>query len=100
MNIYLFIVVPAMAIMCGLCLWIIVGDIRAIWRSMSGEKYESIRHRGVKRSYGNAAIIVGGACLFLGEPKECEELCDDLWHRGVKAEVLEHLTGEEVFNVL
>jgi FtsH-binding integral membrane protein len=51
------------------------------------------------RNYGQAAIIVGGACLFMGEPKECEELCDELWHRGVQAEVLEEPT-EEVFNVL
>lgn len=97
MNIYLYIIVPAMAIMCGVFAYIIVNDIRAILRSMRGEKHESINRTG--RNYGQAAIIVGGACLFMGEPKECEELCDELWHRGVQAEVLEQLTGE-VFNVL
>ena len=98
MNVYLFIIVPFMAIMCGVFAYIIVNDIRAIWRSiMDGDKHESIKRTG--RNYGQAAIIVGGACLFMGEPKECEELCDELWHRGVQAEVLEQLTGE-VFNVL
>ena len=49
-NIYLFAVVPAMAIMCGVFAYIIVNDIRAILRSMRGEKHESIRPQ--KRSYG------------------------------------------------
>lgn len=99
MNIYLFIVVPVMALLCGVCLWIIVGDARAIWRSIMGtNKYESVKHR-TGRNYGQAAIIVGGACLYLGTPSECDELADDLWHRGVQAEVLEEPT-EEVFNVL
>ena len=94
MNIYLFIIVPAMAIMCVVFVCIIVSDIRAIWHSIMGtNNYESIKHR-TGRNYGQAAIIVGGACLFMGEPKECEELCDDLWHRGVQAEV-QQLTGEE-----
>lgn len=98
MNVYLFIIVPAMAIMCGVCLWIIVGDARYLWRSMKGEgKHETIKNAA--RNYGQAAIIVGGACLFLGDPNVCEELCDDLWHRGVQAEV-QQLSGEEVFNVL
>lgn len=100
MNVYLFFIVPIMASLCGVFLWIIVGDARAIWRSIMGTKnYESIKHR-TGRNYGQAAIIVGGACLFLGEPKECEELADDLWHRGVQAEVFENLTGEELFDVL
>ena len=49
--------------------------------------------------YRQAAVFVGTACLFLGEPKECEEICDDLCHRGVQAEV-QQLSGEEVFNVI
>ena len=61
-------------------------------------KHESIKD--ASRNYGQAAIIVGGACLFLGEPKVCEELCDDLWHRGVQAEVRQ-LSGEETsFDIL
>ena len=60
--------------------------------------HDSIRHRsGIK--YDQAAILVGGACLFMGTPQECEELCDDLWHRGVQAEVTQ-LTGDETFEIL
>jgi len=99
MNIYLFIIVPAMAIMCGVFAYIIVNDIRAIWRSIMGtDNYETIKHKTV-RNYGQAAIIVGGACLYLGTPQQCDDLCDDLLHHGVQAEV-QQLTGEEVFNVL
>lgn len=61
-------------------------------------RYESIKHK-VGRNYGQAAIFVGTACLFMGTPKECEELIDDLWHRGVQAEMSE-LTGEEEFEIL
>lgn len=100
MNIYLFIIVPAMAIMCIVFVCIIAGDIRAILRSIVGtNNYESIKHR-TGRSYGQAAILVGGACLFLGEPKVCEELCDDLWHRGVQAEVQQLSVEDTQFDVL
>ena len=61
--------------------------------------HDTIRHRsGIK--YNNAAILVGGACLFMGTPAECEKLCDDLWHRGVQAEVAQLTGNEETFNVL
>lgn len=95
MNVYLFIIVPFMAIMCVVFVCIIAGDIKAILRSMRGSgKYDSIRHK-----YGQAAIFVGTACLFIGTPNECDELADDLWHRGQQAEV-RALTGDEVFDIL
>ena len=98
MNVYLFIIVPFMAIMCVVLVCIIAGDIKAILRSMRGEgKYDTIRHK--TGNYGQAAIFVGTACLFIGTPNECDELADDLWHRGQQAEV-RALTGDEVFDIL
>ena len=98
MNAYYFIVVPFMAIMCVVFAWIIAGDIKAILRSMRGSgKYDTIRHK--TGNYGQAAIFVGTACLFIGTPNECDELADDLWHRGQQAEV-RALTGDEVFDIL
>lgn len=102
MNAYLFIIVPAMAIMCIVFVWIIAGDIKAILRSMRGSgKYDSIRHKaGIRsRSYGHAAVFLGTACLFVGTPQECEDVCDDLWHWGQQVDV-RTLTGEETFDVL
>lgn len=99
MNTYLFIVVPAMAIMCIVFAWIIAGDVKDILRSMRGEgKYDTIRHK-TGRNYGQAAVFIGTACLFIGTPKECDELADDLWHRGQQAES-RVLTGDEVFDIL
>ena len=98
MNVYLFIIVPFMAIMCVVFAWIIAGDVKAILRSMRGSgKYDTIRHK--TGNYGQAAIFVGTACLFVGAPKECDDLADDLWHRGVQCKVSE-LTGNEVFDIL
>lgn len=80
MNAYHFIIVPFMAIMCIVFAWIIAGDIKTILRSMRGSgKYDSIRHK-TGRNYGQAAVFIGTACLFVGTPKECEELADDLQH--------------------
>ena len=61
----------------------------------------NIKHTSIKDAarYGQAAIFVGTACLFIGEPKECDELADDLWHSGIQCKV-DSLTGGEVFNVL
>ena len=101
MNVYL-IVLPAMAIMCIVFVWIIAGDIKAILRSMRGSgKYDSIRHKAGSRSrsYGHAAIFLGTACLFVGTPQECEDVCDDLWHWGQQVDV-RTLTGEENFDIL
>lgn len=60
-----------------------------------------IKHTSIKDAarYGQAAIFVGTACLFIGTPNECDELADDLWHHGQQAEV-RALTGEETFNIL
>lgn len=101
MNVYYFIIVPAMAIMCIVFAWIIAGDIKAILRSMRGNKYDSIRHKaGIRsRNYGHAAIFMGTACLFIGTQKECEDRADDLWHWGQQVDV-RTLTGEETFNVI
>ena len=64
-------------------------------RTEDAERFESIRHR-----YGNAAVFIGTACVFLGSLSDCEELADDLWHYGQSARV-ETLTGAETdFNVL
>lgn len=65
----------------------------------SKAKCESIKHRD-GRHYGQAAIFVGTACVFMGTPHDCDELCDDLWHHGQQARV-EMLTENDVdFNVL
>ena len=61
-------------------------------------RYDSIRHRD-GRNYGQAAIFVGTACLFIGEPNECDELADDLQHYAQKCKVGD-LTGEETLEVL
>lgn len=59
-------------------------------------KHDTIRGR----NYGQAAIFVGTACVFMGTPQECEELADDLQHYAQQTRV-EMLTGEETsFNVL
>lgn len=61
-------------------------------------KYDSIRHKTGRR-YGQAAIFVGAACVFMGTQSECEELCDDLWHYAQNARV-EMLDGEETLEIL
>ena len=66
-------------------------DMSAIKRNM---KHTSIKDAA---RYGQAAIFIGTACLFIGEPKECDELADDLWHSGIQCKV-DSLTGE--FDVL
>lgn len=61
-------------------------------------KHDTIRHK-TGRNYGQAAIFVGTACLFVGTPQECEELADDMWHYAQQVRV-DTLTGEETFNVI
>ena len=68
-------------------------DMGAIKRNM---KHTSIKDAA---SYGQAAIFVGTACLFIGTPNECEELADGLQHYAQPVRVGE-LTGEETFDVL
>lgn len=63
------------------------------------EGKDAARHTSIKDAarYGQAAIFVGTAAIFVGTPQECEDVCDDLWHRGVQCEV-GNLTGE--FDIL
>ena len=61
-------------------------------------KHDSIRHK-TGRNYGQAAVFIGTACLFVGTPQECEDVADDLWHYAQQARV-EMLTGETSFNVI
>jgi len=64
--------------------------------------FGSIRHRmgiGKGRSYGHAAIFVGAACVFIGSPEQCEDVCQDLWHHAQEAEV-RMLDGSENIEVL
>ena len=69
---------------------------------MNGRKeptnYGSIRHRDGRR-YNQAAIFIGTACVFMGTPQQCSDVCDDLWHMGQQARV-ELLSGNESFDVL
>ena len=68
-------------------------------KERDASRYDTIRHK-TGRNYGQAAVFIGTACLFIGTPQECEEACDDLWHHGQQAHV-EMLSGEETsFNVL
>lgn len=66
-------------------------------RDRKGTKYDSIHKTG--QNYGQAAVFIGTACLFIGTPKDCEELTDDLWHQGVQCK-WDELTGNETFEIL
>ena len=78
---------------------IAVSGLLGVYDMQERTKHDTIRHK-TGRSYGQAAIFVGTACVFMGTPQECDDLCDDLWHHGQKARV-EMLTGEETsFNVI
>lgn len=61
-----------------------------------GTRYTSIKDAA---RYGQAAIFLGTACLYIGEPKECEQLADDLWHRGQQVHVDAVTDGMDI-NVL
>lgn len=61
-------------------------------------KHDSIRHK-TGRNYGQAAIFVGTACLFIGTPQECEELADSMQHYAQQVRV-DTLTGDETFDIL
>ena len=82
----------------GMSVWAFV---RKMFAAEESAQHESIRHRGGNsRSYGQAAIFLGGACLFTGTITDCEEMADDLWHYGQQAEV-KLLDGTEMqFDVL
>lgn len=78
---------------------IAVSALLGVYDMPERTKHDSILHK-TGRNYGQAAIFVGTACVFMGTPQECDDLCDDLWHHGQQARV-EMLTGEETsFNVI
>lgn len=61
-----------------------------------GTRYTSIKDAA---RYGQAAIFVGTACLFIGTPNECEELADSLQHHAQPVRV-DTLKGDETFDIL
>ena len=68
---------------------------------MSSEKRD-MKHTTIKdaaRNYGQAAIFVGTACLFVGTPQDCEELADDMQHYAQQCEV-RALDGDIEFEIL
>lgn len=74
--------------------------VRHLFEDEDGKsRYDSIRHYDGRRNYGQAAVFIGTACLFMGTPQECDEMADDLWHYGQQVEV-KTLTGEESFDIL
>lgn len=85
---------------CGaIAVYYAIEGICALIRRRQAEREDIVRfRRGL--DYRQAAVFVGTACMFIGTPQQCEDVCDDLWHRGVQAEV-QQLTGEETqFDVL
>lgn len=86
--------------LCGsvVVYYAIEGIIAVLTKRGRNSRYDSIRPQ--RRDYGQAAVFVGTACLFIGTQTECDERADDLWHYGVQAEV-QQLTGEETqFDIL
>ena len=79
--------------------YFIVTTVVAVAMGALRESKDTARHTSIKDAarYGQAAIFVGTACLFIGTPNECDELADDLWHSGIQCKV-DSLTGE--FDVL
>lgn len=77
---------------------IAVSGLLGVYDMPERTKRDSIRHK-TGRNYGQAAVFIGTACLFMGTPQECDDLCDDLWHHGQQARV-EMLTGDETFDIL
>lgn len=63
-------------------------------------KHESIKHYNGRRNYGQAAVFIGTAAIFVGTPQQCEDIADDLQHYAQQAKV-KMLTGEETeFEIL
>jgi len=75
-----------------------VFDGRTRTKKTEGTEHESIRHRD-GLNYGQAAVFMGTACIFMGTPEQCEEVADDLWHYAQPAR-FEMLNGNETFEVL
>jgi hypothetical protein len=76
-----------------------VAAITAVALGVFGDGKDVARHTSIKDAarYGQAAIFIGSAAIFVGTPQECDDVADDLWHRGVQCEV-GNLTGE--FDIL
>ena len=76
-----------------------VAAVVAIALGVFRDSKDAARHTSIKDAarYGQAAIFIGSAAIFVGTPQECDDVADDLWHRGVQCEV-GNLTGE--FDIL
>lgn len=84
---------------CSVVVYYAINGIIAFIRRRQAERDDIIKFRR-SIDYGQAAVFVGTACLFIGTPQECDDRADDLWHYGVQARV-EQLTGEETsFNII
>lgn len=83
------------------CIGIMVAAIMGVFDEPA--KREDIKHDSIRkagRNYGQAAVFIGTACIFMGTPQECEDVCDDLWHYAQQVHV-EVLDGEETtFEIL
>lgn len=72
--------------------WIAERLLQAILRRRQ-EREDIIKFRR-SMNYGQAAVFIGTACMFIGTPDECDNVCQDMWHWGQQAEVRQ-LSGEE-----
>jgi hypothetical protein len=88
-----------MVIVTFFCVGIMVAAALGVFDERERSKHESIKHYDGRRNYGHAAVFVGTACLFIGTPKECDTIADDLQHYAQQARV-DTLTGEETLEVL
>ena len=85
---------------CGaIVVYYAIEGIITFIRRRKAERDDIIKFRR-SIDYRQAAVFVGTACLLIGTPQECEDVCDDLWHHGQQAR-MEMLTGEEqAFDVM
>lgn len=75
--------------------------VAALLGAFREEGRKNARYTSIKDAarYGQAAIFLGTAAIFVGTPKECEEVADDLWHYAQQVHV-DKVTEETDFNVL
>lgn len=78
---------------------VIAAVLGAFREERSASRFDTIRHYDGRKNYGQAAVFIGTACLFIGEPNECWELADDMWHYAQQAEV-RALDGDIEFDIL
>lgn len=81
------------------CVGIMVAAALGVFDERKESKHDSVSRYDGRRNYGQAAVFIGTACIFMGSVQECEDVCDDLWHYCQQAEV-RTLTGEETLEVL